>query len=179
MKAIKTVAILGAGAMGSFYASRFFDAPGFSPTFVARNARCERLRTEGVFVNGKHYAIPVVQPDSSAEPADLIIVALKNHHLEKAASDLKSFVGKETTIISVMNGLDSEEYLGSLYGEDKVLYAIALGIDAVREGNSTTYSNTGKVVPLLVGKFDVVFQKVIGFAVRLTRFGIDQFGLAA
>jgi 2-dehydropantoate 2-reductase len=58
---------------------------------------------------------------------------------------LKNLVGDHTTIISVMNGLDSEEYLGSVYGMNKALYAIALGIDAVREGNSVTYTNPGKI----------------------------------
>ena len=45
-----------------------------------------------------------------------------------------------------MNGLDSEEYLGSVYGADKVLYSVAVAIDAVREGNSVTYTNPGKVI---------------------------------
>lgn len=145
VKEIKTVAILGAGAMGSFYASRFFDAPALFPIFVARDARYERLKTDGVVVNGKHYAIPVVHPDHAAEPVDLVIVAVKDYHLEDAAHDLKKVVAEHTTILSVMNGLDSEEYLSSVYGKDKVLYAIALGIDAVREGNSMTYTNPGKV----------------------------------
>lgn len=145
MKEINRVAILGAGAMGSFYASKFFDVHGFSVFFAATDERYARLREQGVIVNGRHYAIPVLQPDEAAEPADLVIVAVKNHHLEEAARSLKKMVGSETIILSVMNGLDSEEYLGSIYGMDKVLYAIALGIDAVREGNAVTYSNPGKV----------------------------------
>src|SRR5208283_5650857 len=55
-------------------------------------------------------------------------------------------VGDQTTLVSVMNGLDSEEYLGSIYGMDKLLYAIAVAIDALREGNSVTYTNPGKVI---------------------------------
>ena len=44
-----------------------------------------------------------------------------------------------------MNGIESEEAIGSVFSLDKVLYSIVLGIDAVREGNSTTYSNQGRV----------------------------------
>jgi 2-dehydropantoate 2-reductase len=54
-------------------------------------------------------------------------------------------VGPETTILSVMNGLDSEQTLGSIYGMDKVPYTIAIGIDAVREGNRITFSRPGKL----------------------------------
>lgn len=145
MKEIKSVAILGAGAMGAAYASRFFDVPSFSTVLVAREPRYDRLRGEGLVVNGKHYSIPVVHPDEATTLADLIIVALKNHNLPEAINDLKNLVGKETTLISVMNGLDSEESLAAVYGVDKVLYAVAVGIDAVREGNSVTYTNPGKV----------------------------------
>jgi 2-dehydropantoate 2-reductase len=145
VKEIKNVAILGAGAMGAVYASRFFDASVFSTVLVARDPRYDRLRAEGLVVNGKHYSIPVVHPDEAAPHADLVIVALKNHNLPEAVNDLKNLVGGETTFISVMNGLDSEDYLGSVYGMDKVLYAIAVGIDAVREGNSVTYTNPGKI----------------------------------
>jgi len=145
VKEIKNVAVLGAGAMGAVYASRFFDASLFSTVLVARDPRYDRLRAEGLVVNGKHYSIQVVHPDEAATPADLIIVALKDYYLPEAINDLKNLVDGETTLISVMNGLDSEEYLGSVYGMDKVLYAVAVGIDAVREGNSVTYTNPGKV----------------------------------
>jgi len=146
VKEIKNVAVLGAGAMGAAYASRFFDAPAFSTVIVVRDPRYDRLRAEGFLVNGKHYSIPVVHPDAASRPADLIIVALKNHNLPEAIDDLKNVVGDETTLISVMNGLDSEDHLGSAYGMDKVLYAVAVGIDAVRDGNSVTYTNPGKVL---------------------------------
>ena len=146
VKEIERVAVLGAGAMGAAYTCRFFHASSFSTVLVARGPRYDRLRTEGVVVNGKHYSVPVVHPDEATPSADLIIVALKNHNLREAINDLTHLVGPETTLISVMNGLDSEECLGSVYGIDKVLYAVAVGIDAVRDGNSVTYSNPGKVL---------------------------------
>lgn len=143
MQQIRRVAILGAGAMGASYASMFFDAAGFSTALIARGDRHERLRREGLVVNGKPYAIPVIDPDEDTSPADLIIVALKHHDLPGAVADLKNLVGDQTTIISVMNGLDSEETIGSVYGMDKVLYAISVGIDAGRMGNRITYSKSG------------------------------------
>lgn len=97
-------------------------------------------------MNGEHFSIPVVRPDEETLPADLIIVALKCHHLSEAIDDLTNLVHDETTIISVMNGLDSEEHLGSVYGMDKVLYTVVVGLDAVREGNTVTYTNPGKIV---------------------------------
>ena len=71
MKEIKSVAILGAGAMGAAYASRFFDSSLFSTVLVARDSRHERLKEEGCVVNGKRYLIPVVHPDEPPQPCDL------------------------------------------------------------------------------------------------------------
>jgi len=144
MKDIHKIVILGAGAMGAFFATRFFDTDGFSTAVVARDQRFDRLKNHGLVVNGKPYIIPVINPEEDTSPADLIIVALKNHHLPESIPDLKNLVGDSTTIISVMNGLDSEQYIGSIYGMDKVLYAISVGIDAVRQENEITYTNPGK-----------------------------------
>jgi 2-dehydropantoate 2-reductase len=124
---------------------KFFDASLFSTVLIAREPRYDRLRAEGLVVNDKRYSIPVVHPDKADLQADLIIVALKNHNLPEAVHDLKNRIGDHTTLISVMNGLDSEEYLGSVYGMDKVLYAIAVATDAVREGRSVIYTNPGKI----------------------------------
>jgi 2-dehydropantoate 2-reductase len=139
------IAILGAGAMGSVYAAQFAEAPGCTTVLVAGGERHDRLAREGVVVNGKPYHLPVVDPDEVSDPADLILVALKHHHLPGAVGDLRNLVGPETTILSVMNGLDSEEVLGAVHGMDKVLYTVAVGIDAVREGNRVTYTKPGKL----------------------------------
>jgi 2-dehydropantoate 2-reductase len=137
--------VLGAGAMGAFYASKFFDAFPSSTVLVARGIRYDRLTGEGLVVNGKQYSVPVVHPDEAGSPADLIIVALKNHHLPEAVHDLRNIIDDQTTILSVMNGLDSGQYLGSVYGMDKILYSVAVGIDAVREANSVIYTSEGKL----------------------------------
>jgi len=144
MEDIKKVAILGAGAMGAYFASRFFDTAGFSTVLIAKGQRLDKLKTKGLVVNGESYAIPVIHHDEATSTVDLIIVALKHHHLKEAVQGLANFVGDSTTIISVMNGLESEEYIGSIYGMEKMLYAVSVAIDALREGNQITYTKPGK-----------------------------------
>jgi 2-dehydropantoate 2-reductase len=143
---INSIALVGAGAMGAAYAAMFADAGSFSPFFVAEGERCLKLRKEPLTVNGKAYAIPVLQPEEIKEPADLVLVALKHHHLFEALPLIKSAVGPETTILSVMNGLESERIIGSVCGMDKMVHAIAVGIDAVREGSRFSYARPGRIV---------------------------------
>lgn len=45
-----------------------------------------------------------------------------------------------------MNGLESEQIIGSFCGMDKMVYAIAVGIDAVRQGDHFTYARPGKII---------------------------------
>lgn len=143
MQKIHNVAILGAGAMGGYFAAQFFDAPDFNTILVADSAHCEKLNRDGLIVNGKHYFIPAMQPEAVAAPMDLVLVALKHNQLKPMVPTLRKLVGEETIFISVMNGLESEETIATVYGKEHVLYAISLGIDAVREGNRITVVHPG------------------------------------
>lgn len=172
MEDISKVAILGAGAMGAFFAGKFFEADDFSVSLVAGGERYDRLKKCGLVVNGKEYSIPVTHPNELSPPADLIIVALKHHHLVGALNDLKNLVGEQTTILSIMNGLDSEEIIGSVYGMGKILYTISVAIDAVREGNQITYTNPGKHY------FGEKINEDISLKVRRVQAAFDRAGIA-
>jgi 2-dehydropantoate 2-reductase len=142
---INIVVVLGAGAMGAAYASRFYDMDPANISFAASGDRYQRINSEGLIVNDRHYAISAISPEDASPPADLIIVALKHHHLATALPELKNQVSDNTVFLSIMNGLDSEPIIGSVYGEDKVVYATAVGIDAQRAGNVVNYSKGGTI----------------------------------
>ena len=145
-KKIRTVGIVGAGAMGAAYATMFFDAGDFEVFFVARGERYRRLKHGPLDVNGRRYAIAVKHPDEVGEACDLILVALKHQHLAGALDDIKALAGKETIILSVMNGLESEQVIGEACGMEKMVLAIAVGIDAVREGERFSYARPGRII---------------------------------
>ena len=145
MPPIRKVAILGAGALGAYYASRFAAAPGFEVAFIATGERATRLAQDGVVVNGERLLLPVGDPARGGEPVDLVLVALKHHQLAEALGDLEPFVGAGTLLVSVLNGLDSEALLAERYGADKVLYCVAVGIDAVRQDGTVTVPNAGRL----------------------------------
>jgi len=171
MKPIRNISIIGAGAMGAAYAAMFSEAPGFSVSFVARGERHRRLSRDALRINGKSYMLPVIHPDNHEESTDLILVALKHHHLPDALPDINSLCGSDTTILSVMNGLESEEIIGSLCGMEKVVYAIAVGIDAVREGDRYSFAGPGRIV------FGVEHSQGSSWRVELLREALDRAGI--
>ena len=142
---IETISVIGAGALGGAYASFFHDMDNHCVSFIASGDRFERLHREGLIVNGKHYNIPVLRPEDMLPPSDLIIVAVKHNHLNDAIREMKNRVGQETTIISIMNGIESEMKIGAAYGVGKVLYAVSVGIDGLREGNRVNFKKRGKI----------------------------------
>jgi len=144
MGSIQSVGILGAGAVGAYFAKSFFDSSEFSTYLIAKDQRFEKLKTHGLVINAKPYIIPVLNPDEADTRVDLLIVTLKHHHLEDAVRNLNPIIGEKTTIVSFMNGLDSEEFIGSIYSMEKILYGISVGIDALRQGNQISYTNPGK-----------------------------------
>ena len=144
--ALETVSVIGAGAMGAVYASKFYDMDKACVSLVAEGRRYERLKEKGLIVNNVHYLIPVVRPDDEVPASDLIIVALKHHHLVQGIHDIRKRVGAKSLILSVMNGIDSEEQIGAVYGMDKVLYTVAVGIDAMRQENNVTFTTQGKLL---------------------------------
>jgi len=141
----QSTAVIGAGALGAIYGSLLYQVDPGSVSFIAGEGRRDRLQREGVVVNGARFLIPVTRPEES-RPANLVIVAVKHYQLDQAIADLKLAIGPGTAVLSVMNGIDSEERIGSVYGMDKVLYGLALGIDAVRVENAVSYSNLGRIL---------------------------------
>jgi 2-dehydropantoate 2-reductase len=146
MKRIDRVVLCGAGAVGSSYAALLHDLDPRALTVVAGGERRERLLREGLTVNGRRIDVACVAPGEGAAPADLLLVAVKQHHLEAAVEDVRGVVGPKTLILSLLNGITSEVILGRAFGAEKVLPAFVLGNDVVREGSSTTYSRLGVLV---------------------------------
>lgn len=120
---IRSVAILGAGAVGSYLLWGLTDKPGVTVSVVAEGTRADRLRRAGCTINGKTYRPQVLNP-AQAHGADLLIVALKYGALRGALDDIRAIVGENTTVMSLMNGVDSEEIIGAAVGDTHVLPAL-------------------------------------------------------
>lgn len=146
MALIQNVYLAGLGAIGSAYASRFYDLDPGSVKIIVDKERLERYGRQGITVNGKSYGFHFIHPDVDAPPADLILIAVKYHHLETIIQEIRPFVGEKTVILSLLNGITSEELFGKVYGMDKMLYSFVVGTDAVRVGTGTRFSSPGRIV---------------------------------
>jgi len=107
-------------------------------------ARKGRNEGETYTVNGEAIAPVMMTPDETG-PADLVLVGVKYPELPAAMETMASSVGEDTIIISLMNGVDSEDMLARRFGAEKVLYSVSQEMDAQRYGSDLVYTKAGRL----------------------------------
>ncbi len=141
---IKTVAIIGLGALGVMFGHHLTKyMPTESIRIIADKKRIEKYKQEHVYSNDERCQFHYVTPEEIVEPADLILFTVKYDGLNDAIKAVKNQVGEKTIILSALNGITSEAIIGKTYGMEKMLYCVAQGMDAVKVDNRLTYSNMG------------------------------------
>ena len=144
MKKINRTAIVGMGALGILFGKEITEGLGpDSVKFVMDEARFAKYQGSEVLVNGESWRVPTVSAEE-AETADLVIVAVKGTGLKDALDVMEGCVGPDTIIISVLNGISSEEIIAERYGKEKVIHCIAQGMDAMRFGNELNFTKQGQ-----------------------------------
>lgn len=136
---IKTTAIIGAGAIGAYFVRGFMDAGDVDVCLIAEGERKERLSAKGLIIDGKTYFPAVKTPEEAGCP-DLLLIATKYDALKGILSDVKKMTGPNTTVLSLLNGIDSEEILEKVIPSEQILYSL-MRISAARNGNRIDIDN--------------------------------------
>ena len=138
MNQIRTSALIGLGALGILFGRKM---PGVQ--VIADEDRIARYSAEPVVCNGEECKFSYVTP-AEGRPVDLLLVAVKATVLEQAIQDIAKFVGPDTVILSVLNGITSEEHIDAAY-PGHTLWSVAIGMDATRTGRTLVFNQAGKI----------------------------------
>ena len=120
---INSVAVLGAGAVGSYIIWGLSQCSDIQFGVIAKGERAERLKHKGCLINGKVYR-PTVWTPEEARGVDLLIVSLKYGALKGAMEDIAKIVGENTIVMSLMNGIDSEQLIGERVDKEHMMYSL-------------------------------------------------------
>ena len=145
MKEIKKVLICGLGAIGSIYAVKILQNNKADLGVLVDKARLSRYKSEPLNFNGKEYLFKYITPEENFS-ADLIIIATKNNSLRHVLTEINNFVGENTIILSLLNGLKSEDIIAETFGKDKVLYSYYIGHTSTRTGRNVIHDDVYKTV---------------------------------
>jgi 2-dehydropantoate 2-reductase len=135
------ILVVGAGAVGGYFGGRLLEK-GEDVTFLVRERRKEQIEKHGLVIESIH-GHATLQPKTilsgeEAEPFDVIILSTKAYHLDDAIESVAPYVGEETMILPLLNGILHIDRLINRFGDEKVLGGLCF-IESTLDAN-------GKVV---------------------------------
>ena len=156
MKKTDHVLLIGLGAIGTLYAASLRKLPGIHFRILVDEERLSRYREKGVFLNGEKLTFDWITPaDASGEKADLILIATKSHGFAAAMEMIAPFVGENTLILPLLNGITAPELLQKRFPHIQSLYGFFLGHASIREGTRVCHDGVGKLYFGAENNFDI------------------------
>ncbi len=119
----KNIALIGAGAVGAYFIYGLSELKDISFCVVAEGERRKRLIRDGITINEKVYR-PQIKTPEEAKGADLLLVCTKYQGLRGALDMIDTIVYEHTTVISLLNGIDSEEIIAERIGSEHLVYSV-------------------------------------------------------
>ena len=117
--------IVGAGALGTIIGAHLANA-GHDVTMVARGARAQAVRREGLQVRGLaelSVQCEIVEDTSTLGRTDVLMFAVKTHQMDAALAGLSHV--EATSVFSVANGVMKNEQLADVFGAARVMGCMA------------------------------------------------------
>lgn len=147
MNKIKNVIICGLGAIGTAIGEKILNSETDTTLkiLVDKNRLKKYTETPRV-LNGKILNFEYITPKETNFKSDLIIIAVKSSGLKEIIPNLKNFITERTTIISLLNGVTSEELIAQSYGWDKILPAYYIGSSAMRTEEKISHDGITTIV---------------------------------
>jgi 2-dehydropantoate 2-reductase len=150
------IAMMGSGGVGGYFGGRL-AAKGYDVAFIARGAHLAAMRESGLVIESGFAPTHVKTVRATAEPAeigpvDIVVVGVKLWATEETARAIKPLIGPDTAVISLQNGVDSEDTMAAAFGASHVMGGVAyIGTKIARPG---VIAHTGTMQRLVFGELD-------------------------
>ncbi|MCY3881661.1 MAG: 2-dehydropantoate 2-reductase [Chloroflexi bacterium] len=123
-----SVAVIGAGAVGSYYGARLAQA-GHDVRFLLRRDY-DAVAERGLRIESHHGDFLLERPAIARDPAEIgpvdwVLCGLKTTSLDAAPDLIRPCLGPETRVLAIMNGLGIEERLAEALGTERIFGGLA------------------------------------------------------
>jgi 2-dehydropantoate 2-reductase len=131
--------MLGAGSVGGYFGGRLQEG-GADITFLVRPKRATQLRERGLRIRGPRselhlQELQLVESGAAARgPFDAIILSCKAYDLRSAIASVHPYVGANSVVLPLLNGLIHLDVLDQSFGAARVLGGLAQ-VSATRDAN--------------------------------------------
>jgi 2-dehydropantoate 2-reductase len=150
------VGVMAAGAVGGYFGARL-AAAGHDVAFIARGAHRDAIRRDGLEIEsslGDLHLRDVNVTDDPAQvgPVDLVLFAVKLWDTETAGRQLRPFIGPNTRVMTLQNGVDSVERLAPIIGDDAAIGGATYVVATIARPG--VIRHTGTIARILCGRLD-------------------------
>lgn len=173
--AFRSIAIVGAGALGSYYGARLALA-GSDVRFLMRGD-VAAARERGLTLREKDgvrrlSTIAAFATPEEIGPVDLVLVTLKTTANQELARLLRPLLHAETAVVTLQNGLGSEEQVAAVVNAERVLGGLCfIAVTRSGPGELTGFHTPGS---LTLGEFGrPVLERTRGIAGLLVGAGVN------
>jgi len=123
------IAVMGSGGVGGYFGGRLAEA-GYPVSFIARGEHLAAMRREGLRIESPLGDVHLPGVTATADPGevgpvDVIVFTTKLYDVRRAGELCRPMVGPETVVVSLPNGIDSEELLAGVLGAEHVAGGVA------------------------------------------------------
>lgn len=118
------ILIMAAGAVGGYFGSLLLNNNDVG--FVARGNHLEKIKQNGLKIISESTGNKTFEVNAFDKPpknfkADLVIFSIKSYQNEASAPIIKQVLKPNTQILSIQNGIGSQEFLSNHFGVDHVV----------------------------------------------------------
>jgi 2-dehydropantoate 2-reductase len=132
------IGVMGAGAVGCFYGGMLARA-GHEVVLIGRPAHVEAIKRDGLDMEMQTFR-ERVRVAASTEPAalagaDVVLCCVKSGDSAQAAAEMAPYLGANTTLFSLQNGVDNAERLSAALGREVVPAVVYVATEMAGPGH--------------------------------------------
>jgi 2-dehydropantoate 2-reductase len=118
------ILVVGAGAVGGYFGGRLLEK-GEDVTFLVREKRKQQLQQTGLVIKSVQgdvtLNVQTLVSGEESDPFDLVILAVKEYHLDQALHSVHPYIGSNTTILPLLNGISHLEKIKAAFPQGHLL----------------------------------------------------------
>jgi len=150
------IIIYGAGAVGGYFGARL-AAAGQHVGFIARGAQLAALRGNGLRILSPHGDLHLPKVEAAGDPAafgpaDIVLFCVKLYDTDEVARRLAPLIRPDTAVVSLQNGIDSEERIAVAIGRRHVAGGVAYIFAPIEAPGVIRHNNQAHKI--IIGELD-------------------------
>jgi 2-dehydropantoate 2-reductase len=134
----KSVAVMGAGAVGSYYGGLLARA-GHSVVLIGRAQHVEAVQRSGLRLQtaafDEHVRLRASTEPAAARGAQLVLFSVKSPDTEAAGKALEPYLERDAAIVTLQNGIDNAERLAATLAREVIPAVVYVAVDMAGAGH--------------------------------------------